>query len=388
MIKGFVRFLTFIGVFILVGCAGLGDDNTLPPAPLSTYSFQFKPFLVWSVATSGTGKDYLRLDPIIKEGKIYVAGKSGVITALKLSSRARKLWRKNIGQVLTSGPAVGEGVVIIVGKRPQVFALSAETGDILWYAMLPNQVLAPPAVGQGEVVLKTVDGQVLALELQTGQNLWTYKHGAPMLVLRPGSAPLIIGNEVILGFSDGILSALNLTNGRLLWERNIAFSRGVTVADQLIDIAADPLLSHEIIYVVTYQGKLAAVSLQSGKIIWQHSFSSYSGFAVNGDRLFVSDSAGGLWAFNRLTGELIWQQQLLRYRGLTAPVIFGNDLVVGDREGYLHWCSQVDGRLLARTLVHINASIIANPAVECRFVCALTREDGLSAWTTYSARPV
>lgn len=385
MIKICVRFFTFIGLFILMGCAGLGDDNTPSPAPLSAYPFQLQPVLLWSVATGGIGKDYLRLDPVIKNGKIYVASKSGTITALEVS-HGHKLWQKNIRQTLTSGPAVGEGVVIIVGKQPQVFALSTKTGDMLWHTMLPNQVLASPAISQGEVILKTVDGQVLALELQTGQNLWTYKHGAPVLVLRPSSTPLIVGNRVIVGFSDGILSALNLMNGKLLWERNIAFPQGVTTADQLVDIAADPFLSCDVIYVVTYQGKLAAVSLQSGRTIWQRSFSSYSGLAVSGS-LFVSDTVGGLWAFNRSTGELLWQQQLLRYRNLTAPVIFGNSLVVGDREGYIHWFAQAGGQPLARDLVHDNASIIANPVVEYPLVCVLTREGGLSAWT-HSTLPV
>lgn len=380
MIRTSLRFFTFIiGLFILIGCAGLGDDNTPTPSPLGAYPFQFQPVLLWSVATGGIGKDYLRLDPIIQSGKIYVASKSGWVTAIDVC-HGRKLWRKNIHQTLTSGPAVDEGVLIIVSKQPQVVALSAESGEILWHTPLPNQVFAPPAISQGRIILKTVDGQVLALALQTGQNLWDYQHGAPLLVLRPSSRPLIIGNKVILGFSDGVLSVLNLSNGKLLWERNIAFPQGVTTADQLVDIAADPSISCNIVYVVTYQGKLAAISLQSGRIIWQRPFSSYSGLAV-GKYLFVSDSEGGLWAFNRLTGELIWQQHLLRYRGLTAPALFGNSLVVGDKEGYIHWFLQENGRPLARDLVHDNASIIASPIVAYPIVCVLTREGGLSAWT-------
>ncbi|MEN9450486.1 MAG: outer membrane protein assembly factor BamB [Pseudomonadota bacterium] len=370
----------FICLLFLTACAGLGDDNTPMPAPLTAYPFQFQPVLLWSRATGrGMGDDYLRLTPVIQEDQVFVASKSGLVTALELA-HGHKLWQKNIKQIITSGPAVSCGKVIVVTKQPQAIALAADTGDVLWRVQLPNQVLAPPAIGQGQIIFKTVDGQVLALELQTGELLWSYEHGSPLLILRPSSVPQIVGNKVVVGFSDGKLAALNLRNGSLLWERNIAFPQGVTAADQLIDIAADPLLSCDVIYVVTYQGQLAAVSLRSGRILWQRNFSSYSGLTV-GNSLYITDTEGGVWAFDRATGELLWQQQLLRHRGLTAPAIFGNSLVIGDREGYIHWLAQSDGHPLARDLVHDNASIIANPVVDYPLVCILTREGGLSAWT-------
>lgn len=46
----------FICVFFLTACAGLGDDNTSMPAPLTAYPFQLQPVLIWSIAT-GRGID-------------------------------------------------------------------------------------------------------------------------------------------------------------------------------------------------------------------------------------------------------------------------------------------------------------------------------------------
>lgn len=365
----------------------MGDDNTPIPTPLTTYSFEFQPVLLWSVATGrGMENDYLRLSPVIQGGQIFVASKSGLITDLELV-HGHKLWQKNIKQIITSGPAVNEeGVIIIVTKQPQALALAADTGDVLWTVTLPNQVLAPPTIGQGRVILKTVDGQILAFELHTGTSLWSYEHGSPMLILRPSSAPKIINNKLVVGFPDGKLAAFNLKNGNLLWERTIAFPQGVTSAEQLIDIVADPKFSCHVIYVVTYQGQLAAISLRSGRVLWQRNFSSYSGLAV-GNYLYITDSKGGVWALSRSTGKLLWRQQFLRYRGLTAPTIFGNSLVIGDQEGYIHWLAQLDGHPLARELVHDEATIIAAPVVAYPIVYILTREGGLSAWT-HAALPV
>lgn len=380
MTKVCVHCSIFLCLLFLTACAGLGDDNTPVPAPLTAYPFQFQPVLLWSVATGrGMGEDYLRLNPVIKENQIFVASKSGLVTALELA-HGHKLWQKNSKQIITSGPAVGAGIVIIVTTKPQVVALAADTGDVLWRAILPNQVLAPPAIGKGHVIFKTVDGQVLALALETGQSLWAYEHGSPMLILRPSGAPQIVGNKVVVGFSDGKLAALRLNSGSLVWERTIAFPQGVTAADQLVDIVAEPLLLSDVIYAVTYQGQLAAVSLRSGQILWQRNCSSYSGLTV-GNNLYITDTEGRVLALNRSTGELLWQQQLLSHRVLTAPAIFGNSLIIGDQEGYIHWLAQSDGHPLARDLVHDNASIIANPVVDYPMVCILTREGGLSAWT-------
>lgn len=373
-------FSVFISLLFLTACAGLGEDNSPVPAPLTAYPFQLQPVLLWSLATGrGMDDDYLRLRPVIRENQIFVASKSGLVTALELG-HGHKLWQRNIKQIITSGPAVKKEIVVLVTKQPEAIALAADTGDVLWREKLPNQVLAPPAIGQGQVILKTVDGQVLALELQSGELLWSYEHGSPLLILRLSSAPKIIDSKVVVGFSDGKLVALNQRNGSLLWERNIAFPQCVTVADQLIDIAADPFLSCDVVYVVTYQGQLAAVSLQSGRILWQRNFSSYSGLTV-GNSLFITDAKGEVYAINRSTGELLWQQQALKYRGLTAPALYGNSLIIGDKEGYIHWLAQSDGHLLARDLVHDDASIIADPVVAYPIICILTREGGLSAWT-------
>lgn len=372
-------FICFV-CFLLTACAGLGDDNTPPPAALTPYSFQFQPVELWSIPTGGgMDKDYLRLGPVIKDDQVFVTNKSGRVTAVTLKN-GHKLWQVNLKQRLSSAPAIDEGIIILTGMRPQLIALEAESGNLIWRAQLPNQVLASPAISQDRVVVKTIDGQILAFDLKTGHVLWSYNHGAPTLVLRPSSAPKIIGNQVFIGFSDGTFTALSLTNGRLLWERSIAFSKGVTQADQLIDIAADPELSNQVIYVATYQGELAAISLQTGHILWQRPFSSYSGLAL-GRSLYVTDSDGGLWAFNRSTGQLLWHSRLLQNRGLTAPAIMGDSLVVGDGEGYLHWFAQADGHPLARVLVHDGASIAAAPRVAYPFACVLTKQGGLSAWT-------
>jgi outer membrane protein assembly factor BamB len=66
------------------------------------------------------------------------------------------------------------------------------------------------------------------------------------------------------------------------------------------------------------------------------------------DELIASSSQGLVVAMRRSDGSVSWEQEALRQRALTAPVIDGETLVVGDFEGYLHWLNRRDGQLMAR----------------------------------------
>ena len=57
-------------------------------------------------------------------------------------------------------------------------------------------------------------------------------------------------------------------------------------------------IANGVIYVATYQGHVAAVSLKSGDILWEHAISSYSGLALGQRLLFVSDAQSTVWAFD------------------------------------------------------------------------------------------
>lgn len=366
---------------MLTACAGLGDDNTSPPPKLSQVSFSRQANVLWTTSTGPSmGQETLRLRPVIQGQRIFVSNKAGYVTAVHREN-GHQIWQVRLKKTLSSAPAVSEGVLVVPSLEPKLIALKASNGQGLWQVPLANQVFAPPAINRGRVFVKTVDGQVQAFLLTTGQSLWTYHHGAPLLVLRPSSAPQVMGNQLLVGFSDGVLVALNAQTGKLLWQRHLTFPQGLTTAEQLIDISADPVIDAHTAYLSTYRGQLVAISLVNGTIQWQHPFSSDSGLAVRQNRLYATDIYGVIWAFNRFTGRVLWKQPLLHDRGLTAPVpLLDDSLVVGDHEGYLHWFSQQEGRPLARALVQKRGSIFSSPEVAYPLTYVVTQQGKLSAW--------
>jgi outer membrane protein assembly factor BamB len=217
-------------------------------------------------------------------------------------------------------------------------------------------------VAQGVVVVHTVDGSLFGLNAESGAQLWRYDRKIPILTLRGSSAPKINGDSVVCGLAGGKLISLNLVTGNVEWERNVSIPRGGSELERLTDIDANPLIQNETIFVASYQGDVAAVGGANGQIFWNRDLSSYNNLAANWEQLYVSDSSSFVWALDSTTGAAKWRQKDLANRRLSAPAIVGDYLVVGDYEGYLHWLSQADGAIIARSRLS-SAPISASPLV-------------------------
>jgi outer membrane protein assembly factor BamB len=128
-----------------------------------------------------------------------------------------------------------------------------------------------------------------------------------------------------------------------------------------VDVSGDD------IFVVGYQGRAAMLARSSGQIWWARDVSSYRGLTLDDSALYVSTAEGAVLSMSRRDGSEQWRQDGLRLRGLTAPAVDGNAIVVGDFEGYLHWLDRNTGEMVARTKAGgdriTNAPVAANGMV-------------------------
>jgi outer membrane protein assembly factor BamB len=82
--------------------------------------------------------------------------------------------------------------------------------------------------------------------------------------------------------------------------------------------------------------------------LWFKEISSATGIQVDRTNLGVSEANGDLWMLDRRNGSTMWKVDRMRNRGLTRPAFYGNYVVVGDKEGYLHWLDTEIGSFVAR----------------------------------------
>jgi len=368
-----------------------GEETSDPPAPLTEFSQRLKVIELWSRGTGGgTEEQYLKLAPIVANQHLYIADFDGDLLALD-ATNGTKLWSKNVaekkgfwsretGSRITGGPGYGEKTILLGTNKGNVLALSAQTGKELWNATVTSEVLSAPHRAAGTVVVRTIDGKLFALDGDNGRRLWIYERSVPTLTLRGTSSPVISDNVVICGFDEGRLIAVELRTGKLIWEVRITTARGSSELDRMVDIDSEPVVVNGVIYVATYQGHMAAVQLESGRIIWTRDLSSYAGFSVDNDNVYVTDDNSHILAFDRYSGTPLWEQKKLHARKVTAPAVIGNYLVVGDYEGYLHWMSKDSGNFVARNRVSSDP-IIAPPIVVGKFLYAFSSDGELAAYT-------
>lgn len=328
----------------------LGKDNTPKPQALKELPSKIKVANNWTVPAGHAHKPvgYNKRKPVIKENTVFTADSKGLVQAVNAKT-AKMLWSNALTEGVSSGPVVNHGLVALGMNDASIIVLDKETGKKQWQANISGEALANPVITKDKVIVKTIDGNVYAFDSRKGEQLWVVNHGAPELVLKASSAPVVMGNLLLVGFSDGKLDAIDINTGALAWQRSIAYASGASDVERLVDIDADPIVDGQIAYIASYQGYLGAISLQDGQFLWQKPASVYKNMTLGSDTLYLTDSNDVLWSIAKTTGQVNWKQEALKARGLTEPVLMHNRLIVGDNTGYLHVLSLETGELLARS---------------------------------------
>src|SRR5690606_39716661 len=103
---------------------------------------------------------------------------------------------------------------------------------------------------------------------------------------------------------------------------------GRSELSRMVDIHATPILNEGILYVATYQGKLAALARGTGSGIWSQDSSISESMALAGNTLYVTQSDSTVRAYNATTGEMLWENDQLLRRGLNGPQVIGDYVAV------------------------------------------------------------
>ena len=357
-----------------------GEDNADPPALLNeTDVAEVHIEEIWD-ASIGVGSDEksVKLAPVISGNNIIVADREGVVQARNLLT-GDKAWSTDTELSLSGGAGLGNGIVVFGSSNAQIIALNLQTGEIIWKSTVSGEVLATPLVIKNKVIVRTTDGAISALDDKTGGKLWNYEHNVPALTIRGISAPLAVNDKVIAGYDNGKLIALDLANGKFAWETSIAIPKGRSEVDRLVDLDVDPIEINDVVYIASYRGGLSAVSASDGDTMWRNdSISSHTGLSNDFRYLYITDSHAHVWQIDQHNGAGLWQQKDLHHRRLTAPATYQNYIVVGDFEGYVHWLSSSDGRLLGR--IQITDQPIENkPVIVDDIVYVYAKDGTLSA---------
>jgi outer membrane protein assembly factor BamB len=331
----------------LAGCS-TSPSPVLPPVKLTEVKNAFVIKRRWEKDFGeGAGENYLKLTPVLADGVLYVIDYQGLLTAYNIQDRSIR-WQTNLSTPAATALTLDKDMLLFGTSHGDVFAVQKANGGIVWHAQVSSEVLAPPTVAKDFVIVRCVNGMLYALKRADGKQVWSLEQTTPALTLRGTSAPVIAGDIVLSAFDNGHLLAVNLQSGKVLWQTTISIPRGRTDLERMVDIDANPIVVDDTVYTVSYQGRLAAVQLGSGRILWTRDIGSYIGMVVDAYRIYLADSQSQVWALDRLNGATLWKQDALLRRSLTTPRLQNQYVIVADFDGFIHWLRRDNGKLVAR----------------------------------------
>ncbi|MEJ8322609.1 MULTISPECIES: outer membrane protein assembly factor BamB [Kosakonia] len=362
-----------LSVTLLSGCSLFNsEEDVVKMSPLPVVENQFTPTTSWSTSVgNGIGDFYSNLHPAFADGVVYAADRHGVVKAVSIED-GHEIWSVNLAEkdgwfstraaLLSGGVTVSGGHVYVGSEKAQVYALNTSDGSQAWKTKVAGEALSRPVVSDGLVLIHTSNGQLQALNESDGASKWTVNLDMPALSLRGESAPTSAFGAAIVGGDNGRVSAVLMQQGQMIWQQRISQANGPTEIDRLSDVDTTPVVVGNVVYALAYNGNMTALDLRSGQIMWKRELGSVSDFVVDGNRIYMIDQSDRVLALTTDGGVTLWTQSDLLHRNLTAPALYNGYIVTGDSEGYVHWINVEDGRFVAQQKVD-SSGFLTEPVV-------------------------
>jgi outer membrane protein assembly factor BamB len=371
------------------------EDPSTKIAELSDLDNAFDVEILWDRSVGDGVNDYFsRIKPIVAYNKVYSASREGDVVAYDKESgdkvwqadlsdvnNERSFWDSRVSALVAGGPIAGMSKVFLGTENGDVFALDAETGELIWQAKIKGEVITAPAIDSGILVVNSASGVLKGFDANTGDEIWKVEQDVPALTLRGISTPVIASGGVLVGSGKGELGVYILEKGQAGWTTEVGEATGSTELQRVIDVDSAPVVFGDKVYAISARGNLVAIELNSGRILWKRQYSSYRQIAVHRNDIFITNTRGHIYALNRINGIERWSNVELTNRSVTGPAVVDDYVVVGDFEGYLHWLNQETGEIVSRH--HVDSSgIYSTPTVVDDIMYSQSRDGDLQVIIT------
>ena len=360
----------------LAGCSLWSGGSSKPvPADLGANVAVLGVRQAWTARIGNVGG--LPLDVHVTGNVVTLASADGTVAALDARTGG-DVWRVALAEPLSAGVGSDGKSAAVVTRANALVLLDA--GREQWRQPLAAQVYTPPLVAGGRVFVLSADRSVAAFDGATGRKLWSQPRPGEPLILRQAGVMLAVGDTLVVGFS-GRLVGLNPDNGSVRWEAPVGSSRGTNDVERLVELVGRTSRVGDSVCARAFQAAVGCVNTVRGTTVWTQPASGAEGVHGDGDAVFGTEGNGTVTAWRRSDGSRLWTTDRLKYRKLTAPLLLGRSVVVGDNTGLVHLLSRADGAPLNR-IASDGSGIAAAPVVAADTLVVVTRDGGV-----YGFRP-
>jgi outer membrane protein assembly factor BamB len=325
------------------------------------------------------------------DGLILVGTFKGKILAY--DANGNQLWESKVTSEVLSPPQIDNGVVVVRTGEGRIFGLDAVDGKRKWVyqGSLPSLTVrnfAGVLVKGGGIFVGFPGGKLVAIKLADGKVAWEAAVSKPKGVTEleriadVTSLPVADDRQICAVAYRGRISCFEAMTGNPIWTREASSSAGLTMDNKYVYVSED-------------DGAVVAYNKNNGTVIWKkkipkkkaNTFANLSWITPGGDRgnTVESEYSGdeaNFWDFLKDSDwakddnpEDDWEESdrpdlrgggsgfLGKYitsvagsssasaliNELSAPFVYGSQIVVGDSQGFVTVLKSDDGSIVSQS---------------------------------------
>lgn len=363
------------GALLLTGCSLWGGSSKPKPADLGPNVPILGVRQAWTAKIGSTAG--LPLEVQVNGNVVTVASADGAVAAIDARTGG-DIWRASLGEPLSAGVGSdGKWTAVVTQKNDVVVLANARE---LWRQTLQAQSYTPPLVAGNRVFVLEANRSVAAFDAATGRQLWSQQRSGDPLVLRQHGVLIAVGDTLVAGLG-GRLVGFNPDNGNIRWEAPVASSRGTNDVERLVEVIGRTSRVGDVVCARAFQAAVGCVNALRGSTLWTQPANGAEGVDGDDQLVFGTESNGTVIAWKRQDGAKAWTSERLQYRKLSAPLVLGRSVVIGDDSGLVHLLSREDGSPLNR-LTTDGSGVSVGPVASSDTLVVVTRNGGI-----YGFRP-
>lgn len=360
---------------LLAGCSLWGGPAKPKPADLGPNVAVLGVKQAWTAKIGSTAN--LPLDVRVVGNAVFLASADGTVASID-SRTGGDIWRTALNVPLSAGVGSDGKWAAVVSTKNDIIVLS--DGRELWRKPLPARAYTAPLVAGNRIFVLAADRSVSAYDAATGQRLWLQQRPGEPLILSQSGVLMAVGDTLVAG-QAGRLVGFSPDTGAVRWEAPLASPRGTNDVERLVEMVGRTSRVGDSVCARAFQASVGCINAARGTVAWTQPASGAEGVHGDGEWLFGTESNGTIIAWKRADGAKAWTSERLQYRKLTAPLLLGRSMVVGDDSGLVHLLSRDDGAPLNR-LTTDSSGISVAPVAASETLIVVTRNGGV-----YGFRP-
>lgn len=289
----------------------------------------------WQFPAEGSNVNLVSVysTPAVDNGTVYFGAYDNYFYALNPDLTPKWSQPFNVGAPVVSSPLVANNMVYFGANNNRLYALDAATGVEKWKIATQDKVWSDPVLDNGILYFGSLGKVLYAVDAANGNIKWTYPAGG-MIV----STPLVSNGAVYFGSLNKFI-ALDEATGNKKWEQ--------VLSEPNEWIWADPTTRNGVIYFGTLAGKVYALDAATGSPKWTQPFVAggqiRSAVVIQDNIGYFGSSDQKIYALDLDTGQPRWNAVPLVGPVYASPALQGNTLYVATHGYNMYALNANDG---------------------------------------------